>query len=139
MPLEANLTQWIKKYLEKIDKNSTPDPQNTCIMWTASTKNFGGIKYGRFYYTSFDKQSPVETTAHRAMFMLKSNQYSLSPPPNTPFKGPWDVSHLCHNSLCVNIDHLSYEPHIVNMQRNICKREKHCCGHPEFSECVIYP
>ena len=40
-----------------------------------------------------------------------------------------DVSHLCHNTLCINAAHLSYEPHAVNMLRRSCLGAGTCLGH----------
>lgn len=35
-----------------------------------------------------------------------------------------DASHLCHNSECLNPDHIIFEPHSINMNRNMCKRKQ---------------
>ena len=37
-----------------------------------------------------------------------------------------EVSHICHNTRCVNIDHLSLEPHIINELRRSCKLNGFC-------------
>jgi hypothetical protein len=34
--------------------------------------------------------------------------------------GRWDVSHLCHNSLCFNPDHVRVEPKWLNSLRKVC-------------------
>jgi hypothetical protein len=37
-----------------------------------------------------------------------------------------DVSHLCHNRICVNIHHLVNEPRSINLNRKECKRDGVC-------------
>jgi ribosomal protein S16 len=39
------------------------------------------------------------------------------------------VSHLCHNKLCVRIEHLSLETAQINNNRQICKNNGECTGH----------
>ena len=39
------------------------------------------------------------------------------------------VSHLCHNKLCVRIEHLSLETARINNNRQICKNNGECIGH----------
>ena len=60
-------------------------------------------------------------TAHRLSYMLYQRQ--------TFMRANLDASHLCHNSLCVNAEHISLEPHSVNIQRNSCKKTGNCSGH----------
>ena len=40
-----------------------------------------------------------------------------------------DCSHLCHNTLCCNPDHLVLELRSINNDRNHYKNEMHCFGH----------
>ena len=39
------------------------------------------------------------------------------------------TSHLRHNKLCANIDHLSLEPHSINTQQRSCVTNGRCIGH----------
>lgn len=36
-----------------------------------------------------------------------------------------DLSHLCHNNGCLNPNHSLFEPHAINLNRNVCKRPGH--------------
>jgi len=52
-----------------------------------------------------------------------------------------DISHKCHNRLCVRMDHLILEPRSVNNSRQICNAQKYCtrkhepqCIFPEVSQ-----
>ena len=44
-------------------------------------------------------------------------------------KGKWDISHLCHNKLCHNLNHLCLELTQYNKSRNYCP---HHCSHNAF-------
>ena len=48
-----------------------------------------------------------------------------------------DCSHLCHNTLCCNPDHLVLELRSINNDRNHCKNEMHCFGHGSHTKCLI--
>ena len=48
-----------------------------------------------------------------------------------------DVSHLCHNRLCVNVKHLSLEPHGINNNTFVCINEDECYGHHGFQDCFL--
>jgi len=54
---------------------------------------------------------------------------------------PLDISHVCHSRLCINADHLSHEPHDVNMDREGCQRLGRCTGHKldgkQFAPCIL--
>jgi hypothetical protein len=50
--------------------------------------------------------------AHRAAYVAFSNRYVL----------PYDISHCCHQSICVNPTHLSHEPHYIKMDRERCRK-----------------
>jgi hypothetical protein len=49
-----------------------------------------------------------------------------------------EISHLCHNSLCVNPAHLCLEPHHVNQHRSTCVGRGHCYSHPGFPDCLLH-
>ena len=54
-----------------------------------------------------------------------------------------DMSHLCHNKLCINPQHLNYEPRWVNHARKTCVRNNVCGGHRveqhdlHFPNCIL--
>lgn len=49
----------------------------------------------------------------------------------------YDVSHLCHNSLCINEEHLSVEPHFVNNNRRACTEKNKCISHDPYPQCKL--
>ena len=54
-----------------------------------------------------------------------------------------DMSHLCHNRICINPKHLVYEPRWVNNARKTCVKEGQCNGHHvevhnlHFQNCIF--
>ena len=53
---------------------------------------------------------------------------------STPY---YHVSHLCHNKICVNFDHLVYEPSCINMQRKQCVSQGKCVNHGKYETCLL--
>lgn len=48
-----------------------------------------------------------------------------------------DCSHLCHNSLCVNVNHISLEHHFINNNKQYCLNSNLCYGHVGFRNCML--
>ena len=69
------------------------------------------LEYGRQELT-FSNGKSIYVTAHRAMYMCIKQISSI--PRN------YEISHLCHNSRCIRPDHLTMEPHAINMERLRC-------------------
>lgn len=67
-------------------------------------------------------------TAHRASYIMayhKRKDLSM------------EISHRCHQSLCVNPAHLSHETHEINVEREDCRRFKKCTGHDGVDPCIF--
>lgn len=71
----------------------------------------------------------IRLRVHRLTFYLLNNA--------EPLNCSMHVSHLCHEKLCINIEHLSYEPNAINCQRNLCYEENKCFGHQGYKHCII--
>ena len=56
-----------------------------------------------------------------------------------------EMSHICSKSACVNVQHLSVEPHQINCDRRTCvslhSQDCHvkCRGHGTYRECIFSP
>lgn len=110
-------------YLIKVDQHSVPHGQ--CRLWTGG---LGGSDYPRMRLTTARRPS-TQYGVHQIVYSLNFG---------IPLdRERHDVSHKCHNRLCVNIDHLSYEPRAINVNRNTCKEEHHCRGHGQFRQCIL--
>lgn len=85
-----------------------------CILWTGSTDRHG---YGKKKVKWPEGDQKVERV-HRVAYMLNTRLVSL---PHSDASGAFlDVSHICHNKLCINPDHLVLETHLANMSRIHC-------------------
>lgn len=123
---------------------AVPGTPAGCIMWTGATDREG---YGRIKVTW---SLPGGTTAAkyerapRIAFMVKVgiNSKSDFPQPGVTADGkpdPLEVSHLCHQRLCVNPDHLILEPGSVNSGRRHCHAQNRCCkDHERYPNCLIW-
>lgn len=69
---------------------------------------------------------------HRLSYIVHTRNFDI-------FNRHMHVSHLCHNTHCINIQHLSYEPQHVNNNRQRCKirQPKTCLGHGAYPDCVF--
>lgn len=121
--------------LAKIDQNT----QNAkgCHFWNTAfavnqrERGFNrGPKYGRLKVT-WPNGRKKNYLAHRFMHMLSNDKESIP-------EG-LHVSHLCHESLCINPAHLSLEPAHINNERQICKNliPEHCQKHGMYPECIF--
>lgn len=93
--------------MDKIEKNSIPEPNSGCWIWTKAVDRDG---YGRIWYEG--ETQP----AHRISFLN--------------YKGPlgnYQVLHKCDNPSCVNPDHLFLGTNQDNM---IDKKNKGRCNPP---------
>lgn len=123
---------WIVDKLEEIYAE-TADYQNRkgCLYWMGykqATNKKNSVIYGFkcIKYPGDDKCHKV--TVHRLRYIL---HLGFKPDINM------DVSHLCHNSLCLNVDHLSLEPKSVNKSRSKCLNKEICSTHPGYANCII--
>lgn len=102
---------------------------NGCITWNLSVNSSGypQMKLGQ-HFDKFFKNKPY-SPAH-ILFSIQNNIIL-----NAPFH---ELSHLCHNKLCLNIEHLSYEPSVINTQRNVCKDRNSCHqNHGVYHNCIM--
>ena len=79
-----------------------------CILWSGSSDRHG---YGRKTVTWCTTGKHKVELAHRVAYMLHKKVTDLY---RTNDAGDlMDVSHLCHEKLCINPDHLVFERHVM--------------------------
>ena len=109
--------QFYENLRRRIDAKTPNKSANGVGCWEwCGTKKFSSA-YGVVNLTVGGDHLCVH--AHRASYMAFNNKFIL----------PHDISHCCHHSLCVNPNHLSHEPHEINMARERCRRSGSCFGH----------
>ena len=105
-----------------------------CLVWQGQAKTAKGRhgQYGKIHIRFKDSngQNIVNTTmvVSRAYWLAKNNLHLL--PKDI------DISHLCHNTLCVAIDHLVAEHHNTNQERITCNKA-HACTLSHTPRCLF--
>jgi len=97
-----------------------------CMLYKGRSRDREG--YGRVRYTVPGIGREKETSAHRMSKMIEQKSLSLE----------LDASHICHNKLCINTQHISMEENIVNNNRKACVARGTCVGHVK-GDGTLYP
>jgi len=105
---------------------SYSDKVGDCLIWQKSISSNGYPQLKVTIKTWGSRPVPV----HRLHYMLHHKQHIAYDEEN-------EISHLCHNPLCIEINHLSLEPHSINLERKECKITGSCRKHNNFPDCVI--
>ena len=120
---------FLNKYKTKLNDSSVLADNGHCAIWTGATHKNG--KYGVIKY-----KHPLNNTWHVIHAHRLSKLLSLG---ICDMPADIDASHICHNSLCINPQHISFEPHGFNNQRQICMAANKCFGHPDpLPECLVH-
>ena len=134
--------QWFMKYFTKFVDNIDYNTQAPHHIWGGPTKvhkargeKSKDVIYGRFYFTDVNGNYR-DVGAHRAMLMFDNRNFDLKAN-KALYNGIWHVSHKCHIHLCVNPDHLVFEPQPVNNSRDACKNKDVCTGHDIYGYCLL--
>ena len=124
---------WSGHYLPKLQSKLVTMPCQDCHLWTGGPilGRYGSMKVYLPQQPGFINGPWVQQTiyVHRLCVMLTVPTFIINPP-------GYEVSHVCHQSKCCNYNHLSIEPHAINVQINSCKATQTCHGHGEFKNCI---
>ena len=133
----VNDLEFFDIYLMLLFTKISPTANNClgCMSWDSDKfaikqKDPGCPKYGR-QHVHYPDGTSAGIHAHRLMFICTAKLFLPR------VSGIIDVSHRCHNSLCIRFDHLSLEPPGVNSNRKICKRCQKCHGHGQYKDCIF--
>lgn len=125
-------TQWKAKVTATISKKTQLKPSTGCLLWKGAVKKCKGRRGGGYgiinvHLPGHDSRTLMRV--HRLAYIVHTGNFI--PQQN-------DVSHLCHNSLCVNFHHLSLEPRKINNARKVCHRKRQCQGHGNnYRDCLL--
>jgi len=133
--MEAERRNWRTEYGNKIAPNVRPHPTKSCLLWRGGKtikSPTRRVRYG-FIFVSWlpgiQLQKRKKWPVHRVKYIVETGRFDIQ---------GLHVSHLCHSSTCVNIDHLSLEPAHVNNNRKGCLSRGHCHGeHGEYPPCIF--
>ncbi len=129
-PLDTTAIQEERKvyYLQKILNSTVQQGPHGCRVWQNPV---GGNGYPRMRITLVAGGGSSQYSVHQVVLACSTGTVL-----DRPF---FEVSHLCHNKLCVEVTHLTYEPKVVNVQRRNCVAEGHCFGHQgqDSPDCLL--
>ena len=120
------MDSFFQKYRMNMFSKCDAAPNHQCILWNM-TPNHNG--YGVIKFKSPITGQYQTVNAHRLSFMVFNETMDIS---------GMDVSHLCHNRLCMLKDHLSAEPHAVNCSGVACCNRTKCQGHGQYPPCLLH-
>lgn len=120
-----------EKYLPLLEQKSAISANNACRLWEGTIRNCHGTKYGIICCKTGGEWKTFYV--HRLSFMF---HHSLSMSELCELVG--EVSHLCHNSLCITPEHLHLEPSYHNRYRAACISRGVCYTHPGHPECLLH-
>lgn len=103
-------------------KTNFKQGQLECDVWVGGREH---STYGKTTVTWPDGKKTVER-AHRLAFMVATQTLRVNMPLLDAMGKKLEVSHLCHNSLCVKPAHIILESHETNLERITCSRQGHC-------------
>ena len=106
---------------------------SVCQVWKVGVKSKSDVAYSNTVSYPVMKWTcgtlVCSPKVHQVSYFLEKK--------GVPDPGITDVSHLCHNRLCVNIAHLSLEPRCVNEHRRHCKSIRYCTNHDGYARCIF--
>lgn len=109
--------------LEKslLKKTAEADNARGCTEWVGCRDKYG---YGTKRVTWPDHSVTLERV-HRVVFMVH-NKLLRDDVPRYDSRGILEVSHLCHNKICIKPQHLVLESHEQNCERKRCECLGYC-------------
>ena len=137
MALNRRIDFAITKLMDKTDLR--PDYPNG-LLWTGATydRRYGKWRNPLISLLEDNEHQPRFMRTHRLVYLLSNIEqfpdYRL--PQTDKHDDRLDVSHLCHNTLCIKLDHLVLEKHIVNNSRKVCKHLG-TCNHTHKPACLL--
>lgn len=119
---------FFQKYHQKLEEKCALGLNGECFIWTGSCTPNG--KYGVINCRFPGAIGWKLLYVHRLAYMIQHRAAQLA---------AVDVSHLCHNTKCINVAHLVLEPHGFNNSRQTCVSKGECIGHiAPFPPCLVH-
>ncbi|VDI29238.1 Hypothetical predicted protein [Mytilus galloprovincialis] len=91
-----------------------------CVEWVGAKKGKSG--YG-IQVVKWPGGEEKRETAHRLAYMIKHRLTRYDMPQIDENNNKVECSHICHQTLCVNPEHILIEPHAINQDRLHCKNQ----------------
>ena len=115
-----------QRYISYIEgKSHAPTGPHGCTMWQGGIwRRAGKYSYGRIRNPF--PGPPERMTVHKLVYFLHKRQRPCDLPQRDAHGSPYEISHICHQTLCTNMQHLVRETHSINQERLHCKNQGHC-------------
>lgn len=113
--VDSRIRADVIRRFESIVESSTVEGSFGCIITKAALKSTR-VKYPVF------KVAGTSVYIHIVAAIYKQLQCGIT----VPWDGTLEVSHICGNRRCININHLELETHEVNESRNGCPNPLRC-------------
>ena len=125
-------TAWFNHHKAILEEHSESEGPLKCQIWKRGGVGKPGHKYGTVRVKFPWRNQSQNVYVHRLSYMCYRKSFNLPK--------ALHVSHLCHNTLCINPEHLSLEPqHINNARKNCTGRvPPECCGHGIYPKCMFF-
>ena len=94
-----------------------------CIEWIGAKKGKSG--YG-ILVVKWPEGEEKREAAHRLAYMIKHRITRYDMPSLDENNNKLECSHICHETLCVNVEHIKIETHTINQDRIHCKNQGQC-------------
>ena len=130
MAWQAYVELWKKKLEAK-----SVQMDSGCIIWQGTSEDKSRSKNGSLLYGIITAKLPNETKIKR--LRVHRVAYFNEHFPNYDLYDCLPISHICHNSLCINPNHLSREEQLINNQRKKCIEQGVCCCHGNHPDCIL--
>lgn len=137
---DASWGVWFESVRGKLAAKSRRE--GNCLLWTGATKrcNPTSQPYGVMFLKPPVLAGYCPARPARKTYRTHVLAYALHNPDVRAAifrRRRWDISHLCHVSLCLESSHLSAEPRSINNSRKYCRTSRVCVGHAGFPNCVL--
>jgi hypothetical protein len=124
-----DIQTWQATYSKKLEDNSHLSVNGECTIWN------GYFRLRRRHQYGETKAMWPGQTGRQVKLSVHRLAYFLSHPEQIGMPG--DCSHMCHNTLCINADHIGLEPSRINKKRQTCVSTNICPGHAPYSQCLL--
>ena len=126
------MDNFFEKYTDLLLSSSILSENGECQIWTGGTNTKGNYVWGMINVTyPSGKRCKINVARLSKMLEMK----------NVDLDKNLDASHLCHNSLCINPQHIILEPHVINNQRRFCVSSQKCTTHilhgTHYANCML--
>ena len=123
----------VDKVLERLHAKTDPDPKGIhgCLLWTGAKWQGGQYGFTSNPFSLLNDSIPRRIGVHYLSYIMthKISYPDGELPRIDGNSNTINISHLCHNLLCVNPDHLTLESQAINNERNMCKGWSRCDFH----------